>query len=207
MAFNALVYCFKHETYHLLMKVIQEDNDKDVYSAAVSSLAEHYQDHPETYSLLQQFVKDDKRKDVRKAAVSSLAEHYQDRPEIYLLLQQIIQNDKHEDVRIAVVSSLAKHYQDHPETHSLLQQVIQNDKHENVRRAIVGEIAVCFHNKIWQKLLMGGNIIWIWIDPKALIDKERVEKAAKVLNLPIATIRKHYEDIAKEIPLRLEWKE
>jgi hypothetical protein len=45
-----------------------------------------------------------------------------------------------------------------------------------------------------------------WLDSKAIIDEERVEKAVKELELPPETIRQHYEDIAKEIPLQLSWK-
>jgi hypothetical protein len=47
---------------------------------------------------------------------------------------------------------------------------------------------------------------WYCLDSKALIDEKRVEEAAKELELPPETIRQHYEEIAKEIPLRLSWK-
>jgi len=39
-----------------------------------------------------------------------------------------------------------------------------------------------------------------------LIDEKRVEEAAKELELSAETIRQHYEDITKKIPLQLSWK-
>jgi len=43
-----------------------------------------------------------------------------------------------------------------------------------------------------------------WIDSKTFIDEKRVNEAAKELDLSTETIRKHYEEIAKEMPLKLK---
>lgn len=79
----------------------------------------------------------------------------------------------------------------------------------DVRKAAVGGIAKNYDDT-WQKMLLQDFDIedsfwWDWLDSKALIDEERVEKASKALKLPTETIRQHYEAIAKEIPLRLSW--
>jgi len=178
-----------------------------VRRAAVESLAKHYQDRPETYSLLQQVVQDNKDEDVRCAAVESLAKHYQDRPETYSLLQQVIQNDKCKNVRYDVVCSLAKHYKEYQDTLPALQHIMINDENSAVRKRAVGELATISYDDTWQKLLteyFSGNS-W-WLDSKAFINEERIKEAAKELKLSSKIIRQHYEDIAKEIPLRLAWK-
>ncbi|MDM8557456.1 HEAT repeat domain-containing protein [Candidatus Parabeggiatoa sp. HSG14] len=201
------------ETYFLLVQVVKDNKDEDIRSTTVSSLAQHYKDNRETYSLLQQFFKDDKHEDVRRAAVKSLAEHYKDNPETYSLLQQVVKDDKDWKVRRAAVYSLAEHYKDNPEILLMLQQIIINDEEaSSVRSSAVGELAKISYDDTWQRLLSKyflGSIFGIdvgWIDSKALIDEERVKEAAKRLKLPPETIRKHYEDIAKEIPLQLSWK-
>ncbi|MDM8568555.1 HEAT repeat domain-containing protein [Thiotrichales bacterium HSG1] len=208
MAFDALTHCFKKETYLLLQQVIQDEKHEYIRCAAVLSLAGHYQDRQETYSLLQQIIQGDKHEYVRSTAISSLAEHYQDRPKTYSLLQKVVQDDGHEYGRRAAVSSLAEYYKDRTETYLLLQQVIQDDKHEYVRSAAIEAIAKHYHDEAWQKLLTKNfDGKWPWLDSKSTVKKKQVWKATKKLNLPHATIRKYYEDIAKEIPLRLEWKE
>jgi len=201
-------------TVKLLYSKLQDfagHEDWSVRKAAVESLAEHYQDRPEIYSLLQQVVQDDKHEYVRRKAVKLLAKHYQDRPGTYSLLQQVVQDDKHEYVRRAAVWSLAKHYQDRPEVLPMLQQIIIDDEEASeVRRNAVGGLASISYDNTWQVLLSGHFIgigDWDWLDSKALIDEERVEEAAETLKLSPKTIRQHYEDIAKEIPLRLSWKE
>jgi predicted NACHT family NTPase len=198
------------ETYSLLQQLLQDSMHEDVREVAVLSLAKHYQNRPETYSLLQQVVQDDKDKDVRSAAISSLAEHYPDRPETYSLLQQVVQDDPHEYVRSQAVSSLAEHYPDHPEVLPMLQQIIINDEETSrVRRSAVAELAKMSYDTGQILLSKDFWLIFIneeWLDSKALIDEKRVEEAAKKLKLPPETIRQHYEDIAKEIPLRLAWK-
>jgi HEAT repeat protein/energy-coupling factor transporter ATP-binding protein EcfA2 len=199
------------KTYSLLQQVIQNDEHEDVRKEAVLFLAKNYQNYPETYSLLQQVIQNDEHEDVRKEAVLFLAKNYQNYPETYSLLQQVIQNDEHEDVRRVAVKSLVEQYKDHPEVLPMLKKIIINDEEASiVRSAAVGGLAKLSYDGTWQKLLF-KNLIRIflhdnWLDSKAIIDEKRVEEAAKALELPPETIRQHYEDIAKEIPLQLSWK-
>ncbi|EDN70327.1 signal transduction protein with Nacht domain [Beggiatoa sp. PS] len=162
------------------------------------------------YSKFQDFVAHEDWR-IRRQAVSSLAQYYQYRPETYSRIRKMVQDDKSEYVRREAVSSLSQYYQDRPETYSLLQQVIQDNKYESVRRAAVKEIARNHYDETWQILLLKDFYnLWHWsgwLDSKALIDEERIAEAAKRLEMSPETIRQHYEDIAKEIPLRLAWKE
>jgi hypothetical protein len=149
---------------------------------------------------------------VRIVAVYSLAKHYKERPETYSLLQQVVQKDKHEDVRRAAVESLAEHYKERSEVLPMLQKMIIDDEETSeVRSTAVGGLAKLSYDDTWQKLLSKDfsprNIVFYnWLDSKTIIDEKRVEEAAKELELSPKTIRQHYEDIAKEIPLQLSWK-
>jgi hypothetical protein len=79
---------------------------------------------------------------------------------------------------------------------------------QSTSRRAVGGLAKISYDDTWQKLLSEPFVVidWGWLDSKALIDEKRVEQAANKLALPPETIRQHYEDIAKEIPLCLAWK-
>jgi energy-coupling factor transporter ATP-binding protein EcfA2 len=216
-------YQDRPETYSLLQEIVPKvwnkkdsykisfHEDKKSYCTAIKSLAEYYQDRPETYPLLQKLVKEDMDTNIRSTAVESLAKHYHNNQDTYSLLQQVIQNDEHEDVRRVAVKSLVEQYKDHPEVLPMLKKIIINDEEASiVRSAAVGGLAKLSYDGTWQKLLF-KNLIRIflhdnWLDSKAIIDEKRVEEAAKALELPPETIRQHYEDIAKEIPLQLSWK-
>ncbi|HEU4325047.1 MAG TPA: HEAT repeat domain-containing protein, partial [Roseiflexaceae bacterium] len=45
-----------------------------------------------------------------------------------------------------------------------------------------------------------------WLDPRDPITEERVEQAAKALDLTCAEVRARYETLAAKLPLRLAWK-
>ena len=85
----------------------------------------------------------------------------------------------------------------------------------------MGGLAIFYYEDTWKKLLLKDlktSVIMVYsidfiefidvylLDSKAIIDEKRVEEAATELQLPPETIRQHYEDIAKEIPLQLSWK-
>jgi HEAT repeat protein/energy-coupling factor transporter ATP-binding protein EcfA2 len=201
------------EVLLLIKKIATNDNDKheNVRSTAVKSLAKHDIQNPEMLSLIKQIASNDKDQDVRSAAVKSLAKHDTQNPEVLSLIKQIAINDKDQNVRIAAVESLAKHYTQNLEVLSLIKQILTDEEDADVRQVAV-RCVVKNYDDISQKLLSINfynklpDCFWAnWLDSKALIDEERVEEASKALRLPPETIRQHYEDIAKEIPLQLSW--
>jgi HEAT repeat protein len=190
------------EIYPLLKQCLQNEHEA-VCQAAVWALAEHYQDRSEIYPLLKQCLQNE-HETVRQAAVGALAEYYQDRSEIYPLLKQCLQNE-HETVRQAAIWALAEHYQDRPETYPLLKQCLQ-DENETVRRGALGALAEQNFQYVKRKLLSRDfDSMDPWQDPLEPITETQVEQATKKLNLGREAIRQHYQEIALEIPLQLEW--
>jgi len=192
------------EIYPLLKQCLQ-DRHEIVRQTAVWALAIHFQDQPEIYPLLTQCLQD-RHESVRQAAVGVLPEHYQDRLETYPLLTQCLQ-DRHESVRQAAVWALDDYYQDQPETYLLITNCLQ-DEHEDVRRAALGFLTEQNFQDVKRKLLLrdfDNSSMTLWLDPLEAITKDQVERAAKQLNLSPKAIRQHYQEIALEIPLQLEW--
>jgi HEAT repeat protein len=198
------------EVLPLIMQAAIDDEDEWVRSTAVYSLAKRAAQNPEVLALIKQVATDDKHEDVRSAAVYSLAKYYTQNPEVLLLIKQVATDDKHEYVRRAAVGYLAEHDTQNPEVLSLLSKILTDDEDADVRQTAVGGV-VKNDDEIWQKLLLKDfrqKSWWWWedwLDSKALIDEERIEAASKALGLSPETIRQHYEDIAKKIPLRLSW--
>jgi len=196
------IHCRDWPEVHSLLKLSLQDEHEDVRQTAVGALAEHYQNQAETYPLITQYLQD-KHEAVRRSAIWALAGYYQDQPETYPLITQCLQ-DEHEDVRQAAVGALAENYQDRPEIYPLLTLSLQ-DKHEDVRQEAVGAFANNYQLVKRKLLSRDFDSQDPWLDPFEPITEDQIEQAAKKLNLSPEAIRQHYQEIAVEIPLQLEW--
>jgi len=180
---------------------------KGFYSVVNLSLEALLRSQKDAKSLLQKIAVGDDHEESRYNAINILVRYHSKAFDTKLLLRQVATNDTSYFVRRTAIKHLVKYNSEASDTLSLLRKVVADDPDESNRKFFVGILAKGY-NEIWKKLLtedFDGR--WLWLDSKALIDEKRVEDAAKVLKLPPATIRQHYEDIAKEIPLRLAWKE
>jgi energy-coupling factor transporter ATP-binding protein EcfA2 len=163
--------------------------------------------------LLQQLaVGDDYDEIIRYGAINKLLRYHSKTSDTKLLLRQVATNDTSYFVRRTVIKHLVKDNSEASGTLLLLQKVVADDPDESNRKFFVGILAKGY-NEIWKKLLtedFDGKVFdgkLTWLDSKAFINEERIKEAAKELKLSSKIIRQHYEDIAKEIPLRLAWKE
>ncbi|RKZ62662.1 MAG: hypothetical protein DRR08_05450 [Candidatus Parabeggiatoa sp. nov. 2] len=194
----------------LLGPLAQNDQHKSVRRVAVHALVKNYIDASDTPTLLGPLAQNAPDEETRHTAVGTLAKHYADAPDTLPLLRLIAQNDPSEYVRRTAIYGLAQlHNVNAPSTLKLLRQLIL-DENPSIRRAAIGTFAKNCHDEIWQKLLSlefkKKTITFLnWLDPKELIDNERVKAAANALKFSSNTIQKYYETIAKKIPLRLSW--
>jgi len=171
------------------------------------ALVHCYGNQENIQKLLKERAINDERINIRQAAISALGHHYTYAPDTQSLLLQIATNDQENSVvRRHTINVLLKDHTNTPET-LLPQQVITEIKEADVREAAVKKFAKNCHNDTWLELLSQDLDGYSpWLDSKELIDDKRVEEAAKELEFSPETIRQHYENIAKEIPLRLAWK-
>jgi predicted NACHT family NTPase/HEAT repeat protein len=209
-AIEVLVNIDAPDTPTLLGPLAQNDQHKAVRRKAVHALVRHYIDAPDTLTLLGPLAQNAPDEETRHTAVGSLAKHYANAPDTLPLLRLIAQKDPSEYVRRTAIYGLAHlHNVNAPEIQKLLRQFIR-DRNPSIRRAAIGTFAKNCHDETWQKLLSlefkKKTIVFInWLDPKEVIDNERVKAAATALKLSTNTIQKYYETIAKKIPLHLSW--
>jgi hypothetical protein len=194
----------------LLQQLAVGSHYENIRFSAINILVRYHSKASDTKLLLRQVATNDTDNFIRLKAIKHLVKYYSEASDTLPLLQKIATDDPNSSFRLLVIDNFPKHYSDASDTlQQRLQQLAIQDPDESNRRNLVGRLAKHYYNETWQKLLSEnffGINDWSWLDSKAIIDEERVEEAAEELELSPETIRQHYEDIAKEIPLRLAWK-
>jgi len=132
--------------------------------------------------------------------------HYTDAPDTLPLLRVTAETDPDSATRCSAAGFLIRDYQEQDFALPLLKRPL-HDVDGDVRRNAAKEIVRSVGNIIWQILLSKDmNAGYFWLDSQATIDEKRVQQAAEKLNMTPDAVRVQYEEIAREIPLRLAWR-
>jgi hypothetical protein len=194
------------ETAPLLRDHARKDENLSMRFAAFQILAEHFRDVPETEPLLRDRARNGESAIVRQAAMKALDEHFRDAQETKPFLLDCARNHKHEDVRYTAIKALAEHFRDAPETEPLLLERLREDEDAYVRRAALLAWAQAYSNGRNARLLsLGLDGIFPGLDPHEPISEAQVEKAAEGFGLTRDEVRVAYEELARQVPLKLSW--
>lgn len=192
------------ETFQLVCAATGDDSE-EVRGTAIQELSSRYTDHPDAFQLLRAAL-EDAGKHVRRIALSQLSRHYKEQPETLPLLRSTAKHHLDSETRSQAAIHLMRDFNDKDFVLPLVLE-FSHDANVNTRRNSVETIVAMGKNRSWAMLLsLGSDYGPSWLDPQEPIDNERVRKVAASLRITRNDVRKEYEVIARNLPLRLKWR-
>ncbi len=178
------------------------------YGRLVGALAAAWAGLKETRPFLMERARTDEQPVVRSAALEAITRHYRSHPDTKPLVLDLARNDSDGNVRSGALWPLAHYFRNDPETKTLLLDLARTDHDEGVRRSALLRWAGAYRGRS-DVVLLSRDLDGFdpGVDLHAPIDLDFVKEAAAKLGEVEKELRRAYEELAEEVPLRLAWRE